>query len=74
MPPSQGLHLAAQFSIASDLSIVQDAKGIDHGDGAAGRGVGVLLLQFVPVIHVGIVDADLAPISVSFRTTISLPL
>jgi len=52
MLPSKGLHVAAQFKTSSDLFIVQDAKGVDHGDGSAGPFNDVVGIE-VEVLFVG---------------------
>ena len=37
MAAAEALHLAAEFEIAADLRVVQDAEAVDDGDGAAGH-------------------------------------
>ena len=38
MPTAEALYFAAQFEIAADVGVVEDAEAIDYGDGAAGHG------------------------------------
>ena len=52
MPSAKGLYLTAQFKISPDLMIIQDAKGIGHGNGSAGTFYHIVGVE-VQVLFVG---------------------